>query len=954
MISLVPDEKAKRGSAIKHPASLNIINKLVKSANGVKPVEIDFSSMQGKIDTTSTNINDNTTMLQMLPDLELAKQILVSSILSPQDLNSLDLMYSVVGDFEDVPVVNEMLSCVKEYFETTYRIKEELPIILSKALFEEGAYVKVVVPESELQRVIDGDIVAQETAVRSHFTPNMRPIKSLGIIGPSKKTKSEELSLESLFSPIGSHLSVESDVEKRLKLSISDNPEVLRLPSIIESVKRIKIKQTFESNTIKFLTENSIKKDRKGEVKPHHIEDYMVNPMVALHKPTGAEIGENDIATIIDPYMESVIPVYGSNPSQHVGYWIVTDNTGYPLRKAKEKNYYNEFNSKLNASNRASSSLNQSMNAMFGREANARMGDEDSRLRAYEDIIEAELTARLKNGIYQEDVTIAKQQEIYKVMLSRALRGQATQLIYVPVELVTYFAFEYNDEGIGVSLLEKTKIIGSIRAMLLLSDTMSHTRNSIGRTSLEIEFDGTEADPAKLLEFTVQEYLNSRSPMFPLGEPNPVNLVSYLQRAGVEVKTSGHPALPETKVNIDNFNTSMGMVDTEHEEKMKRRQYMGLGLSPDIIDEASELDLATSVVKRDLLLTKRIITYQGVFTPQLSKHIRTVTKYTGTLVKQLHDILVDSKVKLPKKLKKLDAGALIERFIDNINVNLPKPDGVTLENQMSDLAAYSSAIEEGIEYYFSDMVYNSDTLGDDEVGIEIVKGQIHSMLVRRYMRSNNILPELDELVALDDDKRETNPIIEELKLHTENISKNIGTYMDEIAELLQKRELAKEEKQMVLDKKREEAEAKLEDKYGDEDEDDSGDTDNSGDDSGDSDDGEDDSGDLIGDDDTDTSGDSDDGDDLIGDDEDSEDTGDDTEEEEDGEDLIGDDEDSEDTSDDDGEDLIDDDDSTDDDTDDSSDDGDDLIQDEDDDDETDDSEEEEDADEEDDEGEDLI
>ena len=65
--------------------------------------------------------------------------------------------------------------------------------------------------------------------------------------------------------------------------------------------------------------------------------------------------------------------------------------------------------------------------------------------------IEEDLLGRLA-GIYGEDLSIGATGEIYKLMFARSLAKKHTQLVFVPKTLLTYFAFDYNDQRLPLNL----------------------------------------------------------------------------------------------------------------------------------------------------------------------------------------------------------------------------------------------------------------------------------------------------------------------------------------------------------------------------------------------------------------------------------------------------------------------------------------------------------------------
>jgi DNA-binding NarL/FixJ family response regulator len=89
--------------------------------------------------------------------------------------------------------------------------------------------------------------------------------------------------------------------------------------------------------------------------------------------------------------------------------------------------------------------------------------------------------------------------------------------LFLPVETVTYFATRYNEQGIGVSLLDEMKIVNSQRAVLMFANTMGGIKNSISRTQVDIKFDENDPDPQNTLELQMDALMRANTNMFPLG-----------------------------------------------------------------------------------------------------------------------------------------------------------------------------------------------------------------------------------------------------------------------------------------------------------------------------------------------------------------------------------------------------------------------------------------------------
>jgi len=809
----------RKGLYIDDPTAKKLIGNLVKDPETRSKTTLDLnkSKYENKTDQIAGSINDSHSLRQMLPDLDLAKHIIVSSVLSPHDLQSAELTYRVNKPFDTHPLAGELLRAIETHFTSNYKIQDELSSILEEALFETGASIRAIIPESELTSIINSNTSIAQEAVSAHLANDFSMRRSLGILGNARSKEDAKPTMESLFSYESSNQLTTTSTEKILNLKVTDNPATLLVPTLQKRLRNQNMMHRYAST--KYKASMEAKKDTRmsaDDVKSPH-RYYDPEHLVTLTDPGMINVDKDDLATVMKLPMEAVIPVHTpGDPTNHIGYWIVLDESGHPIKKARTTNYYAMMQTQLKSKSQVSELIQKTARSWYGVDQFNNNDDPAAAAKVYSHLIEKELITRLKNGLYQDGVEVSMREEVYRLMFSRALAQKGTQLLFMPSEFVSYFAFHYDEEGIGQSLIEATKIVGSIRAMLMFSSTMGMMRNSIGRTMLEIEFDGTEPDPEKLREYVVQEYLNSRSPFFPIGEPNPVNIVDYIRRAGVEVKTTGHPDLPDTKVNIDNFNSNITMPDSDLEEQMKNRQYLGLGLSPDLMDQASSLDLATSVVRRDLLLSKRVLNYQTQYCAKLTRHLQIYTHYSGALLQELSEIVTNGRRQAGEAeiFKDMSDEELVAKFVTSFSVGLPKPDTTTVENQSEAVNMQSGMIDDALEWYLSGDMFTSDDMKELEYLVPNIKAQIKALYMRRYMRSNNIMTELDEMVTFDHEDKKI-PLMDELKTHAESVSKGLFDYLLEMDKLehnrLKKMEAIEEKRRL----KEEEEERKRQEAEGD-------------------------------------------------------------------------------------------------------------------------------------------
>lgn len=795
----MPVEKPvrQRDIYIDNPAVINVINKLVKDRRHPYVPSENRLLVETRVDETARNINDSQSLRQLLPDIELAKHILVSAILSPHTMTTTDVSYGVSPAFEKHPLASQMISIIQDHFKSDYKIEDQLSTILGKALFDDGAYIKIVIPETEVDRMITGRAQLQLENFKEIYTSNFDVRNGIGILGnlstdTNRRRRSHDRpNMESFFNKqMVKETLVPTPQEKKLGIKVSDNPVALLTPYVIKVLEDRKIDEVYHSPHLNLEKEapvyKRVPKDQRVNIKEIQPKEQSFDQALtlAIQDPMAVNVHEHDIATVMDPPPESVIPVYSTNGT--LGYWVVLDEMGSPIRKTRIRNYYTELGNTLKSNKQLSALIDNTMRNTYGDTAGDSPMDLERKAIIYGKLVEKELVERLQKGIYaNRDIDLGRRNEVNLIMLARAASNKFTQLIYIPSDYVAYMAFDVDDDGVGRSLIENTKIVGSLRALVTLGATMTHLRNAIPRTLLNIEFTGDEVDPEKIRDHIVQSYIESRSPFFPIAEPNPVNLVNYVRRGGVEVATSGHPSLPDTKVTVESTNSNINPPDTDLIDNLKRQQHLGFGMTPELIDEAQNLELATPIIARDLLLSKRVLMYQRIFCPMISKHLQTYIRYSGRLIKQLKDLLEKEKSRAFKgEFKGHNPDSLISLFISSFKIELPKPDSTTLDSQVAAATKYGEALEVFLNSYISTEMFTGENVRDLDMNVELLRQQMYAALMRRYIRKNNIMPELEEILRIGAKrtKHDAGTLLSEVTDHEELIKGGLLEYLVALAE----------------------------------------------------------------------------------------------------------------------------------------------------------------------------
>lgn len=755
-------------------------------------------------ESTKKRIKDNENLLSLFPDIELAIQILVSSVLSPKDMVKTELIYRMNNDRIPSEISAAFIDLVNKEITNYYKLNEELPTIVRETLFTNGSYVKAILPESSIDAVINNNYsLVQESISELYFkNDNIKNTSTnLGLLGNSGKEDREMLALEKFamnvpYKEYNGSFSI-SHKEKKISLEsfidITDNFLFLKLPELNKAINRHTISNVIKQvqiNTLSTSNESVNISNTKMSNLLYRNSSSNSQPFVAI--PTEDRTKRKSIGRpmVFKIPTESTIPIYTpGNEKEHVGYFVILDIDGNPITKNTNSDRM------LDMANMIGSNQNNDLVSMLISKAKNNLSPAtntptiDQIAKVYSNIIENDLIERLKNGVYKQELAISNNEEIYRIMLSRAFANKFTRLVFIPAELVTYFAFNYHNNGTGKSYLDDLKILTSLRGILLFAKVMATVKSAINLTHVNVTLDPDDPDPRGTIETATQEVARMRQQFFPLGVNNAPDLVDWIQRAGFEFSYEGHPGIPNTKLDFEVKNMQHTIPDNELDDLLRKQSYMTIGLPPEIVDNGFASEFATTVVTQNVLLSRRVIQLQNILikhtTPLVQKIVSSDKTICGSLLQiiknnkgSLESILTEEEKQEMGNNEELFLEKLLSEFISSIETDLPKPDETTIETQSVAFDAYAEALDKAIGYWISTDIITSDIAGDISNYIENIKAIVKSYYIRKWMADNNYLSELNDLVIFGEDNKITFNLYEENKTHMEAIVQQAIKFID--------------------------------------------------------------------------------------------------------------------------------------------------------------------------------
>ena len=757
LISVINQNKTKKQLATKivetNPKTVSIVPKLIRDKTVSGDVENDnFNVNRGLLEDIYNRIRtveqDNKHITKLFPDIELAIQILVSSILSPKKMTDIQLNYKFNKKLSiNSAISSKILENVKNYINEHYELEEKLPEIVREALFTSGAYVQAIIPESSVDDVINTDLIPSYSAedfmsrVDYVFTKIVEPINF------SRPTEKTSISLES--SSVKPKTLAEYMVSNDL-LNITDNANIINFAKIKDKIQSSLIRSSFKRNVA--ISQESLdkinymdifrRKNSSGVKNIEFIKTKTETTRKSISKPM-----------IVKIPTESIIPVFiPGNESEHIGYFILLDETGKPLSTDINQNNLNQINSILNQSNVGQQTPIQKAynNLVTNTISNFNVNE---LFELYKDVLEKQIYSSVKSSLYGSNTEISSKNDIYFLMFTRALADQKTNLLFIPKDLIVYFAFQYNDIGIGKTLLENLTVLSSMRAILLFSKVMAYAKQSIDVTKVNISLDPNDPDPEKTIEQIQDSVLKLRQNFFPLGMNNPVDLINWIQRAGLQFAYENNPLLPNVKIDFENANISHTIPNSELEEDLRKQSIIALGLSPESVDNGFTPEFATTVVNNNILLSKRIAIYQKALCKHLCKFIDLLIYNDEDLRSELRAYLLESLAALEesltedeKQLLNKDKLAFIEYYItrisQHIEVELPKPENTNIVNLAAEFSIYKENLEIVIDSIISSEIFAEDITGEISSHIDTIKNVYKHHLLRKWCINNNYYNEI--------------------------------------------------------------------------------------------------------------------------------------------------------------------------------------------------------------------
>lgn len=824
-------------------AEINVINRLVLpndkrlGLNGKerKITEPDINVLSRVYRHTAGKVTDSRNMIQVLPQLGLVKKILITSIISPDDLTCRGVSYSSETKNIDPALTSALTTYIQNFFDNEFKINEMHYPALESIMFSAGSYAKLILPESTIDYAINGDTnsVSMESLINIQRTYGLADgwMKPMGFIRSKSEIAQRKNTKVSVTSTFESYISgfnrtepanksideytitfeslkdrkvrvVDTDNKPHdLKLNasrlgsirITDNYNILKLPILTE-----KLRSDFVSKTLTASSEARKPKSTLEEIqnKFYKKRSFKNTPMLTLLTPNQLGVRSTSHPVEATPPPESIIVISSpGNPNKKNGYLILIDPITNEFVKASDRtDYYENIRTSFINSEQSSSQLlemaNVAMNGLPG--MSRQVIDELNHI--FNQSLERDILESLNIGSATGTYVLSRPEEVNRIMFQRSCAGKNTTVLYVPAELMVYMAFDYNEYGVGKSLLEDSMVLASLMATLLFADVHGAVKNATGTRKIILTVPEDDEEVDDTAEFALSEWQRLNAGQILAPSFNPVDITDSLQNAGLTVSVKGSPYYPEVEFDVETREGSHKTVSPELHDLVKERLYNAWGITTDVVSSHTDADYATSIVQNKYLLLQRVMEDQRKYNPFITELVRLYSVNSGIILDELSRIIKENKGSIKDEFKKslvddkddkkeIDEdkliAAVISEYINTLTVKLPSPITKKITEQIQELTDYGTFVDTCLPYILSEEMFDSTKVGNLFDSVASARANIKAKAMREYMAKHNIAPELMIFTTSVETKDSpAKEYIRDMETYTDGILKVLESYLE--------------------------------------------------------------------------------------------------------------------------------------------------------------------------------
>ncbi|QXO09527.1 hypothetical protein pEaSNUABM11_00103 [Erwinia phage pEa_SNUABM_11] len=770
-----------------------------REEGGTTPTRAELT---GLASSRLRSIRNSNQIFQALPELETIVTIATTSVLSTKDLINTTIIYDNIADIP-LDLRAELIEHVRHFNDEERKLPKKLYDWLYRAYRAQGATPVMFISDAGFDELFN--LKGTDAKVGTESAKQTDKFKKFfeaqqGHIGSLKPEGEAKVGLESVLSrrnnkpagpqkitidlkPIFTGLGLkDNDIKgerSTIEIGITDNERILLAQEAIQRVAREdarsglygQLEQTayeqvhgglntvengqFNADGFKDATEKDQKWLNLGDLNEAYHKTpeqmhYAEVPRISLSDDNKLEFIEREL-----PAASTLPVIIAGDIDNPIGYLTIVDELG---------NFINEKSSLYGDANFMNYLNNDGATDSIINRANLGMGngqlvtpDISNRLTSrFGELAEGQLAEALSPALGGVELDIGVTEMFGRVILTRHLAKRYTQVVYIPAENLCYFATDFDDNGIGVSITERSFVISTIRMALLFAGMNAAVLNSARHLQYDITLSPDAMNGKEAVDRIKSDILNGTNRRMPMWG-NMTDVWSMATNSGIAFNVEGNDHYSSHKVSVSDTTPDYKAPDMDFDQELLRRTCHLAGVDPDLVLTPENLEFASQIYSKSLLVTQQIVKKQEKLEKPLNRYVtngmqsspRLQARMIETIANYVSDIEQDK-----------DGGAIVKKineymraFINGMQTRLPPPDTSAASSQM-DLFDKRSEFWDKL----ADLVVTDDRVNAmNNAGIAMdagdIKNMVKSFYARQWLRQQGIENEFFDLVY-DDERRQ--------------------------------------------------------------------------------------------------------------------------------------------------------------------------------------------------------
>ena len=725
--------------------------------------------------STKKKIDEIKNLRLLAPEIDQARSIVVSSIISPTELQTDCISVKVDDPGLTTELNNKITGKLTSFYNNVYQLAPKLAEWLGTAGFEEGAKPLLVLPRNQLDVL---NIVADQwdpETLKEFRQCKAEAIKSTEGLTSHIDDNSIRESLENLVTAqlevgkIGKEFM--SDEEKKKRRKPGDpaplSAEELAHTLVANSFKLLRTSEQGDCITVTRDVRALGNLERRTDEAVARLEkqaERQVSGFVADSEGsaqpsvpvfTVSDIiknGDGDLPLVIELPCDSVIPVCAPRDHKnHIGYYILIDETGQPVRGqyAFTTGVDQDVNQRL-AQNAAKAIFGGAAISTYQSAGMTNVQTLDKMTQIFSVAVNHLLEERLKkDGLYGLDINV--HEAVGKSIFFNLLAKNKIKMVFVPASMMVYYRFLHREDGTGKTFLEDIAYVLALRCTLTVAKMMAAIEAATKHTKIEVQVDEKNHNPIQTLEIVRNSWLSKKTPQF---TTDPMTAAESIINRHLSIVPKGLVGNTDNlEVTTDTGYGQSQAPDNDLMDQLNNWVGMGLKIPPSALNQLSEAEYSKSVATSNLFFSNAVRGWQNTIKPFNKKFVVNHIMCNHRLLAEIRQLIIDDMRGTPTATKDSNTGVVkrddpsehesqdaetndetvdetLKRVLATVEVVLPPPNMAATKAKYEEVSSQVDAIDKILE-----KIYPDDFAVNDEAKglMGCVRAIIASKCVREFL-----------------------------------------------------------------------------------------------------------------------------------------------------------------------------------------------------------------------------